>query len=149
MLSLFTPFDELLKNDDFWGRAPAAERAHAPAVDIVEEKDAFVLNAEMPGFKPEDVDISVDGNVLTLKGERRYDRQKDDKGYRRIERRYGSFRRAFTLPETVRTDAIDATLRSGVLTVRIPKRDALVPRKVTVRGDGDESKVAASGERAA
>jgi HSP20 family protein len=134
MLSIFNPFDELLRNDDLWGRAPVpAARAYAPAVDVVEEKDAFVLRAEMPGFKLEELDVAVDGNVLTLKGERRYAEDKEHKGYKRIERRYGSFRRAFTLPETIKADAIDATLDAGVLTVRIPKREEEQPRKVTVR----------------
>ena len=153
MLTLFNPFNDLMRDDDFWGRWGAPlnqERAHAPLVDVVEEKDAFVLKAEMPGFKPEEIDVSVDGNVLTLKGERKQEEQKEQKGYRRIERRYGSFQRQFTLPDTTKTEAIDASLNHGVLTVRVPKREAAVPRKITVNAEaGGTSKVTTNKERAA
>lgn len=152
MLTLFNPFNDLLRDDDLWGRwgAPLAqERAHAPLVDVVEEKDAFVLTAEMPGFKPEEIDVNVDGNVLTLKGERKQEEKKEQKGYRRIERRYGSFQRQFTLPETTKMEAIEANLNHGVLTVRVPKREAAVPRKISVRSEGGESTVVSGKGKAA
>lgn len=147
MLSLFNPFDELLKNDEFFSRMQSAERAHVPAVDVIEEKAAFVLKAELPGIQSDDIDINVDGNVLTLKGQRRYEGEKTHNGYKRIERRFGSFRRSFTLPDSVNADSIDASLDAGILTVRIPKRDAVLPRKVTIRSQGEsESKIGASAE---
>jgi len=155
MLTLFNPFSDLMRDDDLWGRwgAPMQqERVHAPLVDVIEEKDAFVLKAEMPGFKPEEIDVNVDGHVLTLKGERKHENQKEEKGYRRIERRYGSFQRQFTLPETAKTEAIDANLAHGVLTVRVPKREAAVPRKIAVSTSASpESSKVVSGnkERAA
>ncbi len=138
MLTRFDPFapfrtfdeldrvrGELLRGD--------AQRSFAPAVDIFEEKDAFVVKAELAGVKPEEIDIDVENNVLTLKGERKLDHEESKDGYHRVERWYGSFSRQFSLPRTVDAEHIEATSKDGVLTVRIPKRGEPKGQKVTVK----------------
>jgi len=142
MMTLWSPFNDLLRDDDLWnfGRlaAPPAAPARAvqPAVDVVEEKDAFVLNAELPGVRVDDIDVSVDGNVLTLKGERRYrHEQSEEDGYRRLERRYGSFQRSFTLPRTVDAEGIDARFENGVLHIHMPKQEEAKGRKISIRSE--------------
>jgi HSP20 family protein len=137
MLTLWRPFDELLRNDDFWGLARPEARVFNPAVDLVEEDKAFVLKAEMPGVKAEEVDVKLDGNVLTIRGERKYEQADAKAGYRRIERRFGTFQRAFSLPNTVAFADIEATLDAGILTVRVPKKESPQPRKVQVKSASD------------
>jgi HSP20 family protein len=139
MLTLWNPINDLLREEELGRRTPG-QRAHTPAVDVVEEKGAFVLKAEVPGVAADQVDVSLDGNVLTLKGEQRYEHEDTREGYRRIERRYGSFQRSFTLPDSVDVDAVEASLSDGVLTVRVPKKPALQPRKIAVQAGGLVSK---------
>ena len=145
MLSLFNPFEDLM-NDEFYGRRAVTQRAHVPAVDVREEKDAYFIEAELPGFKPENVDVNVDNGVLTVTGERRYEKKDEEKGYQRIERRYGTFRRSFTLPDSVNPEHIDASLHEGVLSVRIPKREHAMPRRIQVKGLVDKAKQVLTGE---
>jgi HSP20 family protein len=136
MLTLWNPFDDLLREEEFWRRTPGPRAAHTPAVDVIEEKGAFLLKAEVPGVAADQVDVSLDGNVLTLKGDQRHEHEDTREGYRRIERRYGSFQRSFTLPDSVDVAAVEATLSDGVLTVRVPKKPALQPRKIAVQAGG-------------
>jgi HSP20 family protein len=103
-----------------------------PAIDVFDEKDAIVLHAELPGLTAEDIDIEVDDNVLTLKGERRFEQQVEEGRYYRIERAYGSFSRSLTLPQGVKADEITADVDAGVLRVRVPKADEVRPRKIAV-----------------
>lgn len=132
MLTLWNAFDDRFF-DDFWRRAPRNARpAFEPAVDVVEHENGYELRAELPGLKPEEVDVSVDGNVLTVKGERRFEDKADKAGYHRIERRYGAFQRSFNLPDTVNADAIEATLENGVLALYLPKQEQVKPRKVQI-----------------
>ena len=138
MLARYNPFNELFR-DDFWNvglRAYANDaeaRAFSPAVDVLDSEKAYLLKVEVPGLKPEDIDLSLENNVLTLKGERKFEQETERQGYRRVERRYGSFARAFVLPEGARGDAIEATVKDGVLSVTIPKAEAPVPRKIAVK----------------
>ena len=120
--------------EDLYGEA--FSRAWVPPVDIYEDgSDAVVLKAELPDMKREDIGVTFDNNVLTLKGERRMDegiaREKDQ----RLERRYGSFSRSFTLPATVDAAQISATYKDGVLTIRLPKREEARPRQIAVSAD--------------
>lgn len=137
MLTLWNAFDDRLF-DDFWrtaARAPARAVEFEPAVDVVEHENAFELRVELPGVKPEELDISVDGNTLTVRGERSYsDEQRKKDGYYRLERRYGKFQRMFTLPQTVDSGAIAADLSSGILTLKLPKQELAKPRKIAVSG---------------
>ena len=106
----------------------------APALDIVENDDAFVVTAEIPGVDPKAVDITLDGRVLSIKGEKA-DRRTDENGdCKYSERRYGAFERRFSLPETVNAEAVKATSKDGVLTVTIGKKAENKPRQITVEG---------------
>jgi HSP20 family protein len=104
----------------------------SPAVDIKEENDKFVLQADIPGVKPEDIDISMENGVLTIKGEKKTDARTKHEGYKRIERTYGSFYRRFSLPDTANSEAISAKSKYGVLEIVIPKREAVKPKKISI-----------------
>jgi HSP20 family protein len=107
----------------------------APAVDIKEEADRFVLHADIPGVKPEDINVSMENDVLTIHGEKKTEAETEKKGYKRIERTYGSFYRRFTLPDTADAEAISAKSNNGVLEIVIPKRESVKPKKITVAVD--------------
>ncbi|HED35517.1 MAG TPA: Hsp20/alpha crystallin family protein [Gammaproteobacteria bacterium] len=104
----------------------------APAVDIKEENDKYILVADIPGVDPENIDIHMENGILSIKGERNSELKTENEGFKRIERKHGVFYRRFTMPEGVNPDAIDAKSSNGVLTVSIPKQEAIKPRKITV-----------------
>ncbi len=103
-----------------------------PAVDIVEEKDRFVLRADVPGVNPDDIDVSMDAGVLSLSGERHAIAPSDDTGVQRIERATGRFLRRFTLPETADAEGVTAKCTNGILEVSIPKTPAIQARRIAV-----------------
>ncbi|SDY57695.1 Hsp20/alpha crystallin family protein [Nitrosomonas sp. Nm33] len=103
-----------------------------PAVDIKEEPDKFVLLADLPGVKPEEIDISMENGVLTIKGEKKTEAKTEKEGYKRVERTYGSFYRRFSLPDTANPNAISAVSKHGVLEIVIPKRESVQPKKINV-----------------
>lgn len=103
-----------------------------PTVDIIEKKDHFALRADLPGVKPEDIEISMEGGILTVSGERRVEPRDDDDGMRRVERVSGHFYRRFTLPDTTDSGAIKATTSNGILEVSIPKLPEVEARRITV-----------------
>ena len=104
----------------------------APAVDIIEEKDRFVLRADVPGVSPEDIDVSMDSGMLSISGERHAIAPSDDAGVQRIERATGRFLRRFTLPETANAEGIAAKCANGILEVSIPKAPEIQARRITV-----------------
>jgi len=104
----------------------------APAVDIYETPDSIVLQAELPGLSKDDIDIQVRDNVLTLKGERRSEKEVKEGNYLRVERAYGGFQRAFTLPAAVQADKIRAVFKDGVLDVSIPKVEEAKPKQIKI-----------------
>ena len=104
----------------------------APSVDISETDDNFEVRAELPGIAKDDLHVSVKDNLLTLSGEKRQENVDDPQTYRRVERRYGSFQRKFTLPPEVATDDIKADYTDGVLTLSIPKPEAAKPTEVPI-----------------
>ncbi len=110
----------------------SAPRDWAPAVDIREEEDRYVLTADLPGVDRKDVEITVEDNVLTFKGERTTEKDDSGHGYRRRERVHGEFMRQFSLPETADMENIRATVEAGVLQIEIPKQAKTQPRKITV-----------------
>jgi HSP20 family protein len=103
-----------------------------PSLDVIETKDAIELKAELAGMNPEDIHLEVEENVLTLRGERRFEEKVEEDKYYRIERRYGSFSRSIGLPQNVNTEAIQANYENGVLQVTIPKVEEAKPKKITV-----------------
>ena len=110
--------------------------AWAPSVDIYENKDQIVLEAELPGMKQEDFDLSIENNVITLRGERRFEKTDDSDNYHRVERSYGSFTRSFTLPQTVSAEDAKAEYTNGVLRVTLPKREEAKSRRIQISGAG-------------
>ena len=104
----------------------------APAVDIFEHEGNIVLKAELPGVDSKDVDILVENNVLTLRGERKFDNEVKRESYHRVERSYGAFSRSFTLPTVVDTDKIKAEFNEGVLRVTLPKREEAKPKQISI-----------------
>ena len=107
-----------------------------PPVDIYEtEEHEVVIKAELPDMKREDISITFESNVLTLKGERKLEQEVKRENFQRIERRYGSFTRAFTLPPTVDGGQISASYKDGVLTIRLPQREEAKPKQITVNAD--------------
>lgn len=104
-----------------------------PAVDVYEDAEGVTLTAEVPGVSPDAIDLRVENGVLTLKGERRLDREDRKENYRRIERFFGSFTRSFSLPPTVDAERIRADFRNGVLTVFVPRREDTKPRQIKVQ----------------
>ena len=118
---------------DFDGALQTGELASwVPAVDVLEETDVIRIAAELPGVKPEDVKISVEGNVLTLQGTKQQVAEEKTERVHRYERTYGSFARTFTLPRTVDTAQIKAGYNNGVLTITLPKSEQAKPRQIAV-----------------
>jgi HSP20 family protein len=105
-------------------------RTFAPAIDVRANEDEIVFVADVPGLKQEDVEITLDDGVLTIKGQRRYEGNNKDKVW--LGRSYGSFHRSFTLPETVDPERLTAELADGVLTVRVPQQPKAKPRKIAI-----------------
>jgi len=103
-----------------------------PAVDIVEEKDRFVLRADVPGVKPENIDVNMENGVLTVAGERNEETREEHEGMRRVERINGRFFRRFSLPDTANAEQISAKSKDGILEVVIPKQPAVQARRITV-----------------
>jgi len=114
------------------GGQPVGDRMWLPAVDVHETKDDFVLSFDLPGVTEKDVHISITGDLLTVKGERRFEREGDGDTYHRLERLYGRFERSVQLPTMVQTDKVKATYRDGVLTMTLPKADAVKPREIKI-----------------
>jgi HSP20 family protein len=103
-----------------------------PAVDIVETKDELVVSADLPGVNKEDIKVNVQNNVLTFSGERKHETKIEENNYHRMERSYGFFSRSFTLPATVKADAIKAVYKDGVLHLTLPKVEEAKPRQIVV-----------------
>ena len=117
------------------GESTVSTAEWAPAVDIKEDAQQFVIEADIPGVKPEEIDVSMEGGVLTIKGEKRAENKTEKEGYKRVERTYGSFYRRFSLPDTADADAISAKSKHGVLEIVIPKREAVKPKKIDVTSE--------------
>src|ERR1051326_2763599 len=123
---------------DFLGRGSQEQNltTWAPSVDIYEGEHELVVKADLPDIKPEELDIRVENNILTIRGERNFEKKVDEKNYLRVERAYGSFARSFSLASTVNTEAIKADYKDGVLTLSIPKREEAKPKQIKVNVGG-------------
>lgn len=119
-----------------------------PSVDIYEGKDNLVIEAELPGMKREDFELSIENNVLTLSGERNFEKKTDGANYHRVERAYGTFTRSFTLPQTVTADGARAEFNNGILRVTLPKREETKARKIEIFGGDSEPRTIETGEKA-
>ena len=106
--------------------------AWAPSVDIYETEHELVVKADLPEIDPKDLDIRVENNILTIRGERKFEKNVNEENYLRVERSYGSFARSFTLANTVNSEAIKADYQNGVLTLSIPKKEEAKPKQIKV-----------------
>ena len=119
--------------NDFFGRSQESNlTSWAPAVDIFENEHELFVKADLPDVKPEELDIRVENNILSIRGERKFEKKVDEKNYLRVERSYGSFARSFSLANTVNSEAIKADYKDGVLTLTIPKREEAKPKQIKV-----------------
>ncbi|HSR70349.1 MAG TPA: Hsp20/alpha crystallin family protein [Acidobacteriota bacterium] len=130
--SPFRLFDQAFPSLEPGRHRPEASKGWLPAVDIHEDSEGLTFTTEVPGFTKEDLNISVEDGTLTLSGER--SRQQEDEGrhFHRVERSYGRFERSFTLPTNVDPAGINASLKNGLLTISIPKREEAKPRQIAV-----------------
>lgn len=131
-------FDELRREMDrllgqFRSDAPGVRTGVFPATNLYDSGDAYVLTAELPGVRPEDIEISLQDKTLTLRGERKVDQEDGQTSAHRRERRGGAFRRAFELPAPVEPDKVEAIHKNGVLVLRMPKTPESQPRQIAIR----------------
>ena len=121
--------------DEVLGRRGAGDgdRMLAPALDVTEDESGLVLTAELPGLKKEDVNVTVENGVLTISGEKKFEQESKEKNWHRMERRYGSFYRAVTLPRGVDADKAELTFQDGVLRIALPKREDVKPRTLKIK----------------
>ncbi len=109
----------------------------APAVDIYESQNELTAKVDLPGVDEKDIDVRIENNTLTIRGERKFEKNVNEDNYLRVERAYGSFTRTFSLPNTVNPDAISASYHQGVLTVHMPKREESKPKQVKINVSGN------------
>ncbi len=140
MLVRWTPFTEMDRLSQAMTRlfeppheASAAQVTWTPAIDVSEDKDKIVLFADLPGVAEKDVDVQIEKDVLTLRGERTLTRDGGAEQYRRFERASGKFVRSFTLPPTIDVEHVTAQLKEGVLTLTLPKKPEAQPKKISVK----------------
>ena len=115
------------------GSGRAASTTWEPALDISERKDAYLVTVELPGLKPEDLDITMEDGLLTIKGERQFTSESSEQQFHRVERRYGAFRRSITLPAHAMAEEIQASFEDGVLQILVPKAEEAKPKRIQVR----------------
>jgi len=129
------------------GSGRATTTAWAPALDISERKDAYLATVELPGVEPDDLQITLEDGLLTIQGERHFAHDSTEQQFHRVERRYGAFRRAITLPAQVQAEQIEASFDNGVLQIVVPKMEEAKPKRIQVR-PGRVEVTAASSEDA-
>jgi HSP20 family protein len=111
---------------------PNGHRPWVPPVDIQETDQELIVKADIPDMEMKDIDVRMENGTLTLRGERKFEAQKTEGGWHRVERSYGTFERAFTLPDTVNPEGVQADYKNGVLTVKLPKKEVAKPRQIKV-----------------
>jgi len=125
-------FEEFFNEFPFNGSFPSARESWSPAVDILEKDGDLILRAELPGMTEKQIELKLEGNTLTLKGERKLENEDKKSNYHRVESFYGSFMRTFRLPDTVDMGKISADYKNGVLTITMPQKPEVKPREITV-----------------
>ena len=133
-------FGDFFGRPAVWRRIPMLAMGWSPAVEVFEKEDKYIVKAELPGVKEEDMDVSVEGETLTIKGEKKSESEIKEDDYYRCERSYGSFYRSIALPATVDAKKIEASFEDGVLEVIIPKAAEVKPKKITVSTKKKEKK---------
>jgi HSP20 family protein len=123
-----------------WGRLPMEQRGWTPAIEVFEKEDRFLVKAELPGMKEEDIDVSAVGDTLTIKGERKTESEVKEEDYYCCERSYGSFFRSIALPSHVDAEKIEASYEDGILEVSLPKISEVKPKKISVSAKKKASK---------
>ena len=135
------PFEELAtlrsRMDRLWSKMTTDEETMAadwaPVTDVIETKDEITIKTELPGIEEKDVTIEIENGILTMKGERKAEKETEEKGMRRMERSYGTFLRSFTLPTNVEQEKIAASFMNGLLEVHLPKKEGAKPRTIKVQ----------------
>jgi len=138
-LSHFDPLINFRAFEDAFSRIltePQTNRPWSPAVDVYETENQLVLKADLPEIEPKDVDVRVENQTLSVSGERKFQSEKSEKGFHRIERNYGNFMRSFTVPNAFDTTNVSASFKNGVLTVKLPKKEAAKPRQIKIESAG-------------
>jgi len=125
-------FDEFFNDIPGFASVSRTGERWLPAVDILEKEGNLILRAEVPGINEKDIELKLEGNVLTLKGEKKVEHEEENNNYHRMESSYGAFSRAFTLPDTVDRDHIKADYKNGILTITIPQKPEVRPREIPV-----------------
>ena len=137
-----SPFDEMFNVDSMINKffrggvvddGTFFPAAWSPAVDVAEHENNYLVNVELPGIGKDDVKITMRENVLTIEGEKKAENETKDKNYHRVERSFGKFQRSFSLPKNVKSDAIEAEYKDGVLSVSIPKAEEVKPKQIEVK----------------
>ncbi|MBC7330678.1 Hsp20/alpha crystallin family protein [bacterium] len=140
-LMRWRPFEELLSLrremdrlfDELFERRPTRREEFHPLTDIKETENEFIVKMELPGVKPEDVEITLTGDTLTIRGEKKEEERTEKENYLRVERCYGAFQRSFTLGTAVKADEVKATYKDGVLEVRVPKAEEAKPKPIKIK----------------
>ena len=132
-MSLFDDFDRLFQN--VFSGVPTWEGTNTPVVDVSEEKDRYVLEAELPGMSQKDVDVHVEDNTLTIKSAKQEEEERNEEGYLVRERRSRSFSRSFVLPKDVDRDKVEASFRNGLLTLSMPKTAESKARQIKIKAE--------------
>jgi HSP20 family protein len=125
-------FEDFFNGFTFDGSLARTRENWIPSVDILEKDGNLILRAELPGLTEKQIDLKIEGNTLTLKGERKLENEDKESNYHRVESYHGSFTRSFTLPETVDLDKINAEYKNGILTITLPQRPEAKPREIHV-----------------
>lgn len=141
LTSLQDQVNRLFEDTAHQGRTNQADLATwAPAADIYETENELVAKFDLPDVKESDIDIRVENNTLAIRGERKFEKEVNEDSYLRIERAFGTFTRSFSLPNIVKVDSIRANLQSGVLTIRMPKREEAKPKQIRINVSADGNK---------
>jgi HSP20 family protein len=114
------------------GRLSTPTTSWVPAIDVYEDKDEVKVKAEVPGMEEKDIDLSLEGNILTLRGEKKFENEVKEEDYYRVERSFGKFQRSLELPSDVDANAVKATYKNGVLEIRLPKKEEIKPKQVKI-----------------
>ncbi|MBC7327198.1 Hsp20/alpha crystallin family protein [bacterium] len=140
-LMRWRPFEELMSLrremerlfDEIFERRPIRREEFHPLTDIVETENEFIVKMELPGINPDDVEITLHGDTLTIRGEKKEEQRSEKENYLRLERCYGSFQRSFTLGVPVKADEVKATFKDGILEVRVPKAEEAKPKPIKIK----------------